>query len=421
MASKYRDRSDAGDILGGSLLNAGFGPEAVILGIPRGGAVVAARVARALGTAAGVVIARKMGAPRQPELGIGAVTADGTEYLDESIARQIGVDARYLETERTAQVEEARRRETEFGGSGLDRAAGATVIVVDDGIATGATAIAALRAVRAAGAARTVLAVPVAHPRAVARLNEEADEIVCPAVDSNLFAVGQYYRDFRQVEDDEVRKVLAETRLQPVSQQEERTFIRRNGVRLALVLRSPPGRGPFPCVVFAHGLGSGKDSPRNLVIAEALADAGIASLLFDLNGHGESTEDTRGHDAFPDDLAAAWDWALHKDEVDRGRMGLSGSSLGAAVALEVVFAGRAAPRLVVLRAPAAEVERLAGLRVPTLIVIGSLDPLTRDYEENLPGDPHCKLAAIAGAGHIFEEPGALEEVKRLTVEWFRRL
>lgn len=198
-----------------------------------------------------------------------------------------------------------------------------------------------------------------------------------------------------------------------------RITIRRGDLRLAAGLMLPTAQGRVPCVVFVHGLGSGKDSPRNVVIASRLVDAGIAALLFDLSGHGESDDDPRdGHEAFVEDLEAVFDWARSRSEVDPERIGVAGSSLGGVVALETTRRRLIHPAALVLRAPPAKPHEFAHVDVPTLVIAGSHDPLLPMIRQAVAVTEYTTLAEVQGAGHLFEEPGTLEQAVQRTVQWF---
>jgi len=185
----------------------------VVVGLPRGGVPVADVVARALGAELDVIVVRKVGVPAQPELAMGAVGEDGVVVRNDDVVALAGVGPDELATaERRAGAELERRVAAFRGGRPPIALAGRTVIVVDDGIATGATARAALAVVRALGARRVVLAVPVAAPETLAALRDLADEVVAVATPSTLWAVGSWYRDFAAVEDAEVGRILEAAR-----------------------------------------------------------------------------------------------------------------------------------------------------------------------------------------------------------------
>jgi predicted phosphoribosyltransferase len=203
----FRDRREAGERLAQALADLTEGG-AVVLAIPRGGVVVGHEVATHLGVPLDVVIPRKVGAPGNPELGLGAV-APGVRVLDERLVRELGVTEEYLEREIAAQEREIARREEAYrAGRPPVRVAGRVALVVDDGVATGGTAVAAARWARRAGAARVVLAVPVAPRQARGMLEREADELAVLSTPDPFFAVGQWYRDFEQVSDEEVVALL---------------------------------------------------------------------------------------------------------------------------------------------------------------------------------------------------------------------
>ena len=210
----FRDRVDAGEHLAEALKESA-GPECVILAIPRGGVIVGEVVARTLGVPLDVVVPRKIGAPGNPELGLGAI-APGVRVLDPWLMERLGVSPEYLEREIAAEELEIERRLSAYrsGRPPVDVSA-KTAIVIDDGVATGGTAVAALRWARDQGAARVVLAVPVAPPQTMARLRHEADEVVALATPEPFFAVGEWYRDFDQTTDDEVVAALVRAAERP--------------------------------------------------------------------------------------------------------------------------------------------------------------------------------------------------------------
>jgi putative phosphoribosyl transferase len=205
---EFRDRRDAGERLAARL--APFADESpLVVGLPRGGVVVAAAVAEALGAPLDVIVVRKLGVPSQPELGMGAVGEGGVTVRTEPVIRAAGVTPAQFEAAATREREEVTRRAEAFrGGRPPHSLAGRTVIVVDDGIATGGTARAALEVVRAHGAGRVVLAVPVAPPDTLRDLEPAADEIVCLESPTWFNAVGQYYADFTQTSDADVVELL---------------------------------------------------------------------------------------------------------------------------------------------------------------------------------------------------------------------
>ena len=205
---EFRDRRDAGERLASRL--APFADESpVVVGLPRGGVVVAAAVAEALGAPLDVIVVRKLGVPSQPELGMGAVGEGGVIVRTEPVLQAARVAPDQFDAVVTRAREEVARRAERFRG---DRApvslSGRTVIVVDDGIATGGTARAALEVVRAQGAGRVVLAVPVAPPETLRELESVADEVVCLDAPRWFQAVGLHYANFNQTTDDEVIELL---------------------------------------------------------------------------------------------------------------------------------------------------------------------------------------------------------------------
>ncbi|MDQ2635646.1 MAG: phosphoribosyltransferase [Actinomycetota bacterium] len=206
----FRNRQDAGEALAEELAAYRDKDNVVVLGLARGGVPVGWHVASALRAPLDVFLVRKRGVPHWQELAMGALASGGGVVINDGVVRSLGISDEQLQTVVGRETEELHRRERAYRG---DRppvdVAGRDVILVDDGIATGASMLAAVRAVRAGGPARVVVAVPVGPESACRELAAEADEVVCVTMPPGFEAVGQVFEDFRQVSDDEVRELLA--------------------------------------------------------------------------------------------------------------------------------------------------------------------------------------------------------------------
>jgi putative phosphoribosyl transferase len=206
----FRDRREAGQVLAQALTAYHGRDDLLVLGLARGGVPVGWEVASALRAPLDVFLVRKLGVPQWEELAMGALASGGGLVVNENLMKNLGISQEALRTTIERETDELNRRETAYRG---DRAPadpkGLVAIIVDDGIATGASMLAAVRAVRAAQPASVVVAVPVGAPSACAQLGREADEVVCATMPLSFEAVGQVYGDFHQVSDDEVRELLA--------------------------------------------------------------------------------------------------------------------------------------------------------------------------------------------------------------------
>jgi|SRR5579872_786021 len=205
----FRDRTEAGRLLGVHLANRDFPKDSIVLGLPRGGVAVAFEVARALGFPLDVIVVRKLGVPWQPELAMGAITSGGVRVLDEKLIRQEGISHEDIDTVAVREGQEAERRERIYreGRSALELR-NRTVILVDDGLATGSTMLAAVKCVKSFEPSSVIAAVPVASRQACMHLRQVADECVSLAVPEHFGSVGEWYQDFRQTSDAEVRDFL---------------------------------------------------------------------------------------------------------------------------------------------------------------------------------------------------------------------
>jgi putative phosphoribosyl transferase len=427
----FKDRHDAGRQLA-DLLTPLAEERPIVVALPRGGVPVAAEVARALGAPLDLLTVRKLGAPENPEFGIGAVAEDGTTVVDSVMVRHLGVTKgdldRILERER----HELNRRVARFrnGQAPLD-VYNRTVIVVDDGVATGLTDLAAVRALRRRGAGRIVVAVPVGSRQAVAMLQEAADEVVCHTIPSELLGVGRWYRDFSQVSDEEVVALLAQAGV-PVTSPPPATpsagaltqevVIALEGILLRGDLAVPPRATGL--VIFAHGSGSSRHSPRNRMVAQRLEQAGLATLLFDLLAEQEEGRRDLVFDIplLASRLEAVTRWARLNPLTDDLPVGYFGASTGAGAALWAASGAGTHVRAVVSRGgrPDLAADRLPEVHAATLLIVGSQDPdvlaLNRRAAQLLRA-PH-RVEVVEGAGHLFEEPGTLEAVAGLAIDWF---
>jgi putative phosphoribosyl transferase len=207
----FEDREQAGELLAEALREF-RGKDVVVLGIPRGGVVVALRVARALGAVLDVVVTKKIGSPGEPELAVGAVTQEGEVVVNE-VAGLVGVSGAYVRSEAARLTREVKERAKKFRGDRqFPSLSGKVVVIVDDGVATGSTMAAAVKSVRMHKPSAIIVAVPVAPAEAVAELSREADRVVCLETPSPFHAIGQFYSRFEQVSDEEVRRALEQCR-----------------------------------------------------------------------------------------------------------------------------------------------------------------------------------------------------------------
>ncbi|MFJ4674547.1 phosphoribosyltransferase family protein [Kitasatospora sp. NPDC088783] len=422
----FTDRTDAGRRLAAAL-----DPErvpglrdAVVVALPRGGVPVAAEVAAALGAELDVCVVRKVGVPGQPELAMGAVGEDGARVVNQEVVDAAGVrPGEFAAAEARERAELARRAALYRGGRAPVPLAGRTVLVVDDGVATGSSALAACRIVRARGAARVVLAVPVAPPDWARRLGDAADGYLAVHTPAGFRAVGEYYRDFRQTTDAEVLAALA-----PAHASAPVAYALRLGTGPAVLAVPERPRG---VVLFAHGSGSGRDSPRNRAVAARLHRERLATVLFDLLAPGEADERWKVFDPglLGGRLTGATREALRHPALAGLPYGWFGASTGAAAALWAAAGPDGGgpdggPYAIVARGgrPDLAAARLPLVTVPTLLIVGGADQevveWNRQARSELGGEG--ALQVVPGAGHLFEEPGALDAVAELAAGWFVR-
>jgi len=425
----FADRIEAGRALAGRLEHLrGKGP--VILGLPRGGVPVAFEVARALEAPLDVIVVRKLGAPLHPELAMGAIGEGGATVLEATVLVSSAVsDADLAGITRREQLALAERVALLRKGRARIDLTGRVVVVVDDGMATGSTMRVACEVARSLGAARVIAAVPVASVESTRHL-EVADELVCVAAPPRFRSVSAHYRDFSPTSDDDVIALLDEAATHPpvpstgsaeggVGTDVE---IPAGGLTLAGHLVVPAR--PRGVVVFAHGSGSSRHSPRNRHVASVLNEAHVATLLVDLRSPREATERDVVFDVplLADRLGAAVRWLGERPDVGGCRIGCFGASTGAAAALWTAGQPGTPIAAVVARGgrPDLAAERLADVEAPTLLIVGSADTTVLTLNRQALVAMHCprRLAVVEGATHLFEEPGTLDEAAILARDWF---
>jgi len=435
----FDDRRDAGKKLAERLGHLVGRPDIVVLALPRGGVPVAFEVARALRAPLEAFMVRKLGLPQHAELAMGAVASGGVRWLNPQVLAAYGVSRQEIDAVTRRETAELARREAAYRqGRPASELAGKTLVIVDDGIATGATMFTAIAALRELRPARLIVAAPVIAAGTAEALRSVADEVACIASPAEFLAVGVWYKDFEQVSDEQVVSLLDEAaRTAPRSDAATAVRVRPDSrtVRIPITDGALIGDLAFPSglavglVVFVHGSGSSRLSPRNQEVAAVLRSHGLATLLFDLLTPREETMD-RETAEFRFDipllarrLVAVTDWLHTVPEVATLPMGYFGASTGAAAALAAAADRSAVIHAVVSRGgrPDLAGPALAIVTAPTLLIVGGEDrevlQLNRDARVRMDA-ARVELAMVPGAGHLFEEGDAMEKVTRLASDWF---
>ncbi|MFX0546758.1 erythromycin esterase family protein [Roseovarius sp. S1116L3] len=427
LARIFKDRSDAGQKLARLLMELEL-DDPLIYALPRGGVPVAAEVAKALRAPLDLLLVRKIGAPGNPEVALGALVEGGGEQIviNEDIRRLSGANDAYVARAVADQRAELERRKALYLG---DRTRlvpkGRTVVVVDDGLATGATMKAALIGFKRLGPARIIVALPVAPTSALQEIYDQADDIICVHPVSEFRGVGAFYKDFHQLSDEETVALLNTAQLGPAP--EAHPHYRRQvaipPLGLAGDLTVP--HNPRGIILFAHGNGSSRLSPRNTYVADKLDNEGFATLLFDLLTPEEDKErrEVIGTPILADRIVEAAIWIASEPDLDELPLGLFGSSMGAAAALMSAAELRGRVGAVVSRGgrPDLAADYLPQVQAATLLIVGGEDHDVIRLNKQARTVLTCpkQLEIVPGAGHLFEEPGALDAVTGHTTDWFK--
>ena len=407
----------------------------VILGLPRGGVPVAFEVAQALGAPLDVIVVRKLGVPFRPELAMGAIGEGGVRILNRELIHDIRInEADLVEVERREREELERQVRLFRGDRTRVSLQSRTAVVVDDGIATGSTARAACQVARAHGAARVILAIPVAARSSLAELAGIADQVVCVETPEHFMAVGQWYDDFRQVSDSEVSDLLRraaismkteranQSRAAPTAGRDADVEVPTGRFRLAGHLCVPGSMNGL--VAFAHGSGSSRHSPRNQLVARALNEAGFGTLLIDLLTPGEELDRSQVFDIelLANRLVDVTRWLRTQPEAATTPIGYFGASTGAGAALVAAARSDVHISAIVSRGGRPDLAGpvLGEVRSPTLLIVGGNDEAVLDLNLQAQAQLRCehKIVVVPGASHLFVEPGTLAQVAALARQWF---
>ena len=425
----FTDRADAGRRLAQSLSQL-RGTDVVVLGLPRGGVPVASEVARELSAPLDVIVVRKLGVPFQPEYGFGAIGEGGARIIDDRVVRRAGLTKQEIasaETRERVRLDHLLGRLR--GGRPPVPLAGRTALVVDDAIATGVTARAACMEARARGARRVIVAVPVGAAGAVASLRRDADEVTCLHTVSATHGMGAWYGNFSPVTDAEVAVLLgpglASADPGDVTPDPAEVVIDADGVQLSGSLVIPPRTTGL--VVFAHGSGSSRRSPRHQFVAASLNRAGFGTLVVDLLTADEELSRSCVFDValLAARLTAVTRWLGAQSATAAIPVGYFGVGTGAAAA---VAATTGTQRLLVAAIvslggrPDLVGGRLALVQVPTLLIAGGGDKAVLHLNQRARTQLTCenRLAVIPGTTQLCEEPGTLSQVTDLSSGWFAR-
>lgn len=418
----FRNRVDAGKKLAQRLRNR-RGKDLIVLGLARGGMPVAAEVAKELNCPLDVLVVRKLGAPDQPELAIGAIAEGGEVLLNTELIDALKCSHVYVTSIRETEKKRLQQRVNLFrmGREPLN-VSGKDVIIVDDGLATGVTARVACQYAHHHGAKKVTLAVPVASLEATASISE-ADEVIFLYSPRAFYAVGMHYEDFSQTSNEEVRALLDQadaTKKLPFQEVD----IAVHGATIQGTLVIPDAAEGI--VIFAHGSGSSRFSPRNNYVARELNEAGLATLLLDLLSPGEESERELVFDVdlLSRRLTEVVRWVKENPRTQNLNVGLFGASTGAAAALATAADQYLEISAVVSRGgrPDLAGNLLSLVTAPTRLIVGELDShvlkLNKSAREEIKGVTDLEI--VPGATHLFQEAGTLEQVAQLATQWFLR-
>lgn len=411
---KFKDREEAAILLAKELSYL-RGEEPLVLAIPRGAVSMAKVIADELEGDLDILLVHKLGHPRQPEYAIGAVNENGSIFITDSESSSfLGEEAlTALAQKETAKLRQKRRLYTPFRSA--VEVKGRVCVIVDDGIATGSTFRAAIKTLQEQEASRIIVAAPVASRQAMDLLRNEGVELCVLKVPANFFSVSMHFEKFPQVDDSTVVNLLSD-------KHHEATIELEGREKLDAFLKIP--KRPKALVIFAHGSGSGRFSTRNQYVAKRLNEEGYATLLADLLTENESNNRDLIFDI--DFLAKRVErlitWAGDNSHLKNLPVVLFGASTGAGAAIKVATIATREIGAVISRGGRVDLadEALELLHIPTLLIVGALDALVLDLNRDAMTQMKSQdkeLVIVDNASHLFEEPGALEQVADVVIKW----
>jgi putative phosphoribosyl transferase len=418
---RFTNRVDAGRLLAHRLAHL-HSDDVVVLGLPRGGVPVAAEVAKALRCPLDVILVRKLGLPWRRELAFGAIGEGGITVFNDDVVKSSGLNTHEIALVEAQEHAELDRRSREYRSMHHRLSIkGKTAVIVDDGVATGATARAACAVARRAGAARVVVAVPVAPMGWEESFVGVTDEQMSLFTPTDFGSVGYFYDSFSPISDEEVTALLMSS-AEPITEEDVREVMGSTIVE-ARIVASPR---PWAVALFIHGSGSNRSSVRNRTISRQLAAAGVSSVLIDVVADGDRSESI-DMDALIQRLVDVTGWITEESHLNGMPLVLVGSSSGASIAVAAAISLRDSGRLVALVSRggnfSAVMDVVNEVPIPVLMVVGSLDTMTLEQNRAVCAaiGSLCSLEIIEGASHLFVEGDSLDVAGRLIVRFIGRI
>ena len=424
----FRDRHQAAMALVETLQNYPLDKtNTVVVGLPRGGVPIASVIAQKLELPLEVICVKKIGYPGNTELAIGATTEAGDVVINSNIKKMANLREDEIEelVEKYTLMAKAKAKRFRKNRPQLNLK-NRDVVIVDDGIATGATVEAAIKFLKRIKVNEIIIATPLASKDSVSRLSIQVDKLIALETPSPFISVGRWYRSFEQVNDLEVEKTLELSNQMSKNSYQVSVTLNCDGQCLDGKLVKVEDEKAW--IVFVHGSGSSHLSPRNNWVASELNKASFSTLLFDLLSPQEDLDYAKRFDIklLSERLVLALKWLIHSDHFSPSTpIGLFGASTGAAAAL--VAAAKYQDELPIYsivsrggRPDLAEFQSLQEIMLPTLLIVGAKDYPVIEYNRKAYKQIYnSKMQLVTNATHLFDEPGTLEKVAKLTIKWFQ--